>query len=55
MKTKDTVKKKTFDAVEFMRQQRDRISKDIMDMSPEEIVAYFENRDKKQNRKKPGA
>lgn len=32
-----------FDAVKFMREQRDRISKDIMNLSPEEIVNYFEN------------
>jgi hypothetical protein len=44
MKTK--TKKKTFDAVKFMREQRERISKDIMDMSPEEIVAYFEKKSK---------
>ncbi|WP_373524298.1 hypothetical protein [Aquiflexum sp.] len=37
-------KKKTFDAVKFMREQRNRISKDIMDLSPEEIVAYFEGK-----------
>ena len=47
MKTKENKNKKTFDAVKFMRQQRDRISKDIMDLSPEEIVEYFKNEDKK--------
>lgn len=46
MKTKEENKKKTFDAVKFMREQRNRISKDIMDLSPEEIVAYFEERTK---------
>jgi len=31
-----------------MREQRDRISKDIMNLSPEEIVKYFEqNKNKK--------
>lgn len=39
--------KKTFDAVKFMREQRDRISKDIMHLSPEEIVIYFERKTKK--------
>ncbi|WP_373497660.1 hypothetical protein [Aquiflexum sp.] len=48
MKTKENNKKKTFDAVKFMREQRDRISKDIMDLSPEEIVAYFEKKSKKE-------
>ncbi|REG79595.1 hypothetical protein [Algoriphagus antarcticus] len=43
MKTKKKQKEKTFDAVKYMREQRARISKDIMDLSPEEIVAYFEN------------
>lgn len=46
--------KKTFDAVKFMREQRDRISKDIMNLSPEEIVEYFENQ-KSKTRKKPSA
>ena len=44
MKTRDKQIKKTFDAVKFMREQRDRISKDIMHLSPEEIVKYFEKR-----------
>lgn len=44
MKTKKTNIKKTFDAVKFMRNQRDRISKDIMNLSPEEIVEYFEQK-----------
>jgi len=48
MKTKEKNTKKTFDAVKFMREQRDRISKDIMNLSPEEIVKYFEqNKNKK--------
>ena len=44
MKAKEENKKRTFDAVKFMREQRDRISKDTMDLSPEEIVAYFEEK-----------
>jgi hypothetical protein len=44
MKTKEKETKKTFDAVKFMREQRDRISKDIMNLSPEEIEKYFEKR-----------
>ena len=44
MKTKDKITKKTFDTVKFMREQRDRISKDIMNLSPEEIVKYFEDK-----------
>ena len=49
MKTKEKNTKKTrtrssggFDAVKYMREQRDRISKEIMNLSPEEIVKYFE-------------
>ena len=33
---------KTFDAVQFMRQVRDKISADIRDMSLEEQQAYIE-------------
>lgn len=47
MKNKEKNTKKTFDAVKFMRDQRDRISKDIMHLSPEEIVNYFERHNSK--------
>jgi hypothetical protein len=33
--------KKTFDAVKFMRQQRDKLSKKLAKMSNEEILEYF--------------
>ena len=36
-----TIEKK-FDAVKFMRQQRDRLSKKLATMTEEEIIAYFE-------------
>ncbi|MFT7071036.1 hypothetical protein [Patiriisocius sp. Uisw_017] len=36
--------KEAFDALKFMREQRDRISKEIMNLSPEEIVKYFEEK-----------
>lgn len=62
MKTKPKNEKKTparpkggFDAVKFMREQRDTISKDIMNLSPEEIVEYFEKKDRDQNIRTPGA
>jgi hypothetical protein len=48
MKTKGKKTKKTFDAVKYMREQRDRISKEIMNLSPEEIVKYFEKKATKQ-------
>lgn len=54
MKTKEKNTEKTFDAVKFMREQRDRISKDIMNLSPEEIVKYFEQ-NKNKKRRKPSA
>jgi hypothetical protein len=44
MKTKEKNTKKSFDAVKFMREQRDRISKEIMNLSPEEILEYFEKK-----------
>ena len=53
MKTKEK-NTKTFDAVKFMREQRDRISKEIMDLSPEEIVKYFEDK-RGASRTKPSA
>ncbi|MDR2692466.1 MAG: hypothetical protein LBB73_09320 [Dysgonamonadaceae bacterium] len=37
-------KKKEFDAVQFMRQVRDKISAEICDMSPEQILEYFKQR-----------
>jgi hypothetical protein len=53
MKAKEKNTKKTFDAVEFMRKQRDRISKDIMNLRPQEIVEYFERRRRDKNPIKP--
>lgn len=44
MKTKYKNTKKSFDAVKFMREQRDRISQEIINLSPKEIVEYFERR-----------
>jgi hypothetical protein len=43
MKTEIKIKKK-FDAVEFMRQQRDRISQKIKGMTPEQEIAYFKKK-----------
>jgi len=37
---------KDFKAVKFMREQRDRISNDIKDMTFEQIKKYFEERRK---------
>jgi len=41
MATKTTSTKKSFDAVAFMRKQRDRISRDIVNMDFEQIKDYF--------------
>lgn len=35
---------KDFDAVKFMRQQRDRLSKKLSKMTKEEIVEYFQKK-----------
>ena len=36
-----TTIKKDFDSVKFMRQERDRISREISDMTHEQIKEYF--------------
>ncbi len=40
MKTEIKIEMK-FDAVKFMRQERDRISKKIKGMTPEQEIEYF--------------
>lgn len=45
---------KTFDAVKYMRQQRDSLSKKLSKMTKEEILEYFKKR-KNMNTVKPGA
>jgi len=45
MKTENKlIQKKDFDAVQMMREIRDRISKDIANMSFDEIKEYFKKR-----------
>jgi len=39
-----TTIKKDFDAVKYMRQERDRISREIADMTHEQIKEYFAKR-----------
>jgi hypothetical protein len=36
--------KKTFDAVKFMRQQRDKLSEKLSKMTKEEVLEYFKHR-----------
>ena len=36
--------KKDFDAVQFMRDVRDKISADIYDLSTDEVLEYFKKR-----------
>lgn len=45
---------KTFDAVKFMRQQRDKLSEKLSKMTKEEILEYFKKR-KTQTTVKPCA
>ena len=45
---------KTFDAVKFMRQQRDKLSEKLAKMTKEEILEYFRKL-KKQTKIKPSA
>ena len=49
-----TTIEKTFDAVKFMREQRDRLSKKLSKMTKEEIVDYFKNK-KLENSIRPSA
>lgn len=37
---------KTIDAVEFMRQQREKLSEKLANMTKQEILEYFKNRKK---------
>lgn len=41
MKTTDKKASKTFDAVGYMRQQREKLSKKLSKMTKEEILNYF--------------
>jgi len=47
-----TTNEKTFDAVKFMREQRDKLSEKLSKMTKEEIIEYF-NRKKLENTTKP--
>ena len=40
-KTKEKKAIKNFDAVKEMRKIRDKISSEIADMNPEQMIAYF--------------
>lgn len=50
----ETKNKKDFDAVKFMREQRDKLSAELNKMSKEEIIAYFK-KIRSQSRVKPSA
>jgi hypothetical protein len=45
---------KTFDAMKFMRQERDKLSEKLSKMTREEIIEYF-NKRKSQTTIKPSA
>ena len=44
MKTKEKETEKQFDAVQFMREQRDKLSEMLSKMSKSEIIEYFRRR-----------
>ena len=47
-----TTVKKTFDAVKFMRDQREKLSEKLSKMTKEEIIEYFKKR-KQESSTKP--
>lgn len=49
-----TTTEKKFDAVKYMREQREKISEKLSNMTKEEIIAYF-NKRKKEITTKPCA
>ena len=49
-----TTTEKTFDAVKFMREQRDKLSAKLSKMTKAEIVEYFKHK-KLENLTKPSA
>jgi len=49
-----TTTDKKFDAVKYMREQRQKLSEHLSKMTKEEIVAYFRQK-KLKNRVKPSA
>jgi hypothetical protein len=50
----ETTIKKTFDAVKFMREQRQRLSEKLSKMTKEEIIEYFKKKNS-ENSVKPSA
>jgi len=44
MKTTETTTEKQFDAVKFMRQQREKLSEKLLKMTKAEIIEYFNKR-----------
>ena len=51
MKTNIKIEKE-FDAVKYMRQERDRISREIMDLTPEQRIEYFRKKSEEFRKKK---
>ena len=54
MATKSKNKTKEFDAVKYMRQQRDRISKELLDLNDKQILNYFKKK-KSKTKIRPGS
>ncbi|MEO5601809.1 MAG: hypothetical protein ABIR06_12865 [Cyclobacteriaceae bacterium] len=51
MKTNVKIEKE-FDAVKYMRQERDRISREIKDLTPEQQLEYFRKKSEEFRSKK---
>ena len=51
MKTNVKIEKE-FDAVKYMRQERDRVSKEIKDLTAEQRIEYFSKKSKELRKKK---
>lgn len=54
MKTIEMTIEKQFDAVKFMREQRDKLSRKLSKMTKEEVIEYFTKR-KAETSTKPSA
>jgi hypothetical protein len=48
----ETKIKKGFDAVKYMREERERISKEIKGMTPEQEIEYFRKKSNEFRKKK---
>lgn len=54
MKTPDKIKEKQFSSVDYMREQRSKLSEKLSKLTKEEVVTYFKER-KTETKVKPSA